>query len=291
MLWGLVPAATRYVLETLSAGQLIVTRFLIASLTVLFAIVVLRAPMPERRYLRVAVGLGLIGTLGYNVTSAYGIQRVEAGTAALLAGMSPVFTALLAAPVLGERLRLTTVVGLGLSFVGSIVVAAGSGDEFGISSAQMIGPGLILFSGFMWGVYTVTSKPWLGRIPATSIPMLGSMASLPFVVPLGYDGMFGALSELNVLGWLAVALFTVGGAVIAPALYTFGLQRGEASRASMYTYLAPVFGVVVGAVLLDESVGPAKIFGGVLIIGGVALATLVSMPRPRSVALAVQDEP
>lgn len=274
LIWGFVPTSTRHVVQTLSPGNILLTRFLVGALAAVVLFSLFRAPLPPRKLIPRAIFLGLLGQLGFNVPLAYGIQHVEAGTVALISGMSSVFMAALAVPLLGERLQARVVVGLVLALAGSVLVTVMSGGELSLSRDQAVGSLLILLSATLWAVYSVIVKPWLGQIPPTSIPMLGSIAGLPLMIPIGASGLLGGLSDLAWTGWLGVAQFTITASVIAPILWAIGLQRGEASRAGLYLYLTPLFGVIVSAILLNEPVTIGTIVGGGLIVAGVALATL-----------------
>jgi len=274
-IWGFVPTTTRYVIGTLAPMQIMMARFSIATLVVVLMLLTVHPPMPTRAHLPRAVWFGLLGTVGFGIPLVYGIRYVEAGTAALLTGISPLFTVVLAVPFLGERLRPRMVVGLLIALLGTIIVATVSGGGLDLSREHLLGCAFITLSSVLWAVYSVTAKPYLGTaIPPTSIPMLGALAGLPLVAPFGAPGIVGALGNLNAIGWLAIGLFTVGASVFAPMLYSIGLQRDEASRAGVYSYLTPLFGLIASAVLLDEVVGAQTIVGGGLILAGVVLATL-----------------
>lgn len=286
VVWGFVPVSTRHVIGTLDAGHILLARFIVGALAAIVALGLLHAPAPPRHLILRAAGLGLLGQLGFNVPLAYGIRYVEAGTVALISGTSPVFMALLAVPLLHERLRGRAIAGLVLSMVGSVVVVVVSGGEVSLGRDQALGALLILASAVLWAVYSVIVKPWLGPIPPTSVPMIGSIVGLPLMLPLGVSGFGTALGNLDAIGWLAVAQFTTLASVVAPILWAVGLQRGEASRAGMYLYLVPLFGVVAAALLLGEAIGLGTLLGGALILGGVIVATLPARQPARRAATA-----
>lgn len=279
LIWGFVPSSTRHVVQTLSSGQILLARFLVGAIAAAIMLGLFRAPLPPRRLLPQAIGLGLLGQLGFNVPLAYGIRFVEAGTTSLISGMSPIFMAALAALLLRETVRTRVIVGLALALAGSAVVALVSGGEVSFTRDQAAGSLLILLSAILWAVYSVIVKPWLGPIPPSSVPMIGSIAGLPLMLPLGASGFAGSLGELDAVGWLAVAQFTLLASVVAPILWAVGLQRGEAARSGLYLYLVPLVGVVAGAVLLGEQIGVWTVAGGALILAGVVLATAPSMTR------------
>lgn len=283
-IWGFVPVSTRHVLETLGPRHIVLARFAFSAVVVLAIILALRPAMPPRRHVPRAVFFGVFGTLGFLVPLTLGLQHIEAGAGALINATSPIFTAVLAAIVLRETLRPRVVAGLSLALFGSVVTAAGSGGGFGLSGGALWGSLLVLLAGVLWAIYSVMVKPWLGPIPPASIPMLGSLAGLPLVLPFGASGFADRLGDLDAVGWLALLQFAIGASVLAPILFAIGLQRSTATRAAIYSYLAPLFGVVAGAVLLGEAVGPATVTGGALILAGVLLATI--LPRAASGTIA-----
>ena len=108
--------------------------------------------------------------------------------------------AALAAVVLHEEVRPRVVVGLALALAGSAVTAAGSGGGFGLSGDALWGSLLVLLAGLLWAIYSVMVKPWLGTIPPASIPMIGSLAGLPLVLPFGISGFAAGLGALALYG-------------------------------------------------------------------------------------------
>jgi drug/metabolite transporter (DMT)-like permease len=280
VIWGFFPVATRYAERTLTPGQMLLAQSLFAVVALAPYLALARPPMPERRHLPRAVALGLLATFGFGVPITYGMQHVEAGTAALLSGTSPIFIAALSVLFLNERASARLVAGLLLALAGSVAVAAVGEAGFGVARDELLGSTLVLLSAALWGIYSVAAKPWLGRIPAASLPVLGRIASLPLALPLGAGGFVAALGELGWRGWLAVVAFSIGAGVIAQVLFAIGLQHTPASRAGMYLYLTPLFGVLGGVVFLSEALQPVQLAGGALILAGVAIATLGPWRRP-----------
>jgi drug/metabolite transporter (DMT)-like permease len=279
VIWGFFPVATRYAERTLTPGQMLLAQSLFAAVALAPYIALARPPMPARRHVPRAVALGLLGTFGFGVPITYGMQHVEAGTAALLSGTSPIFIAALSVAFLGERAGARLAGGLLLALAGSMAVAAVGDAGFGVARDELLGSALVLLSSVLWGIYSVAAKPWLGRIPPASLPVLGRIASLPLALPLGASGFVAALGELSWRGWLAVLAFSIGAGVIAQVLFAVGLQHTPAAQAGMYLYLTPLFGVLGGIVFLSEALQPVQLAGGALILAGVAIATLA--PRRR----------
>lgn len=281
--WGLVPVSTRYLVDTFTPGQLLVARFGFGSLVVLLLLAIWRPPMPARRTLPKAVGLGLFATLSFNVPVAFGINIIEGGTAALLIGMQPIFITLLAGFFLKEHIPRRMVAGLLFALAGSSIIALTAGGGFDLKARYLMGCGLVILGAFLFSSYSVAAKPHFGPdLPAPSVAMIGTFLGLPFVAPLGVGGLGDKLSSLPTAGWLAILLLGAGASVLAPVLWNVGLSLGQASRASLYLNLLPVFGVATSVVLLDEPLRAEMLIGGGLILAGILLATVpVRMVRRR----------
>lgn len=274
LFWGFVPTATRYLTDTFSPENILLVRFSFGGALVLFLFLVWRPPMPSRRQLPKAIALGLYASLSFNVPIAYGINIIEAGTAALLVGMQPIFIATLAGIFLKERIPLPMIMGLGIAMFGSMVIALASGGGLSLDGRYLLGCGLVLSAAFLWSSYAVVAKPHLGpNLPAPSVAMIGTLLGFPLVLPLGLDGYTEGLGELSLAGWLAVALLAFGASVAAPVLWNVGLVRGQASRSGLFLNLVPVVGLIASVILLGEKPGPVTVVGGTLILAGIALAS------------------
>lgn len=272
--WGFVPTATRYLLESFSPAEVLALRFGLGALFVGVVVATIKPRFPSRRRLRQAIALGMFATLGFNVPLAFGIQYVEAGTAALLNGVQPVMIALLAAIVLGETLSRRMRAGTLLALVGSSLIALTAESGFRLTGTYVLGCLLVILASVIWAVYSILAKPRFGpELPPTSVTLLGVLGATPFMVPIGAAGALSGLADLSWAGWLAVGLIAVGANVTAPALFNVGLERGQASNAGLYLFLVPLIGVASSVVLLGERLAPTHIVGGLLIVGGVATAT------------------
>ncbi len=281
-LWGFVPAATRSLIDDMNSGQILLARFGFGALFALLLIGLVRPAMPARSMMLKTIILGIFGMLGFNVPLVIGIHYVEAGVAALLLGTQPVIIAVLAALVLREYISPRMWAGLAIALLGSSLIAlTGGGDEINISPSYLVGCGLVFLAAFLYGLYSIIVKPYLGPdIPPASIALLGAIFSLPFVLPFGASGFATALGNLDASGWLAVALISCGATIGAGVLFSIGLMYLPASRAGTFLYLVPVVGVISSVILLGEHLHTVTIAGGLCIIGGVVLATFSPPAQP-----------
>ncbi len=275
-MWGLTPTSTRYLVDAgFPPEHILLWRFLGGGLLSIVLIAIFSPRMPARRDMALAISLGLFGVLGFNVPLAFGINIIEGGIAALLLGLQPGLTALLAALLLGEAIGRRAVAGVGVALVGTALVALAGATGFDLSGRYLFGCGLVLSAAVAYAAYAVIAKPYLGaRVPGPAVAMLGTTAALPFVAPFGLAGFSEALTGLDFEGWLAAVLLAAGASVFAPMLFNLGLSLGRASTAGIYLYLVPIFGATSSVILLGESLSALAVFGGALVVAGVMLASL-----------------
>jgi drug/metabolite transporter (DMT)-like permease len=170
----------------------------------------------------------------------------------------------------GERLRAAQVAGLLCAFAGVVFLFA---DALRLPTwRELIGDTLMLGGAILWGITTIVIKATrLARISPSTILFyqLGTSALvLPFAsLAFGESGIT-ATTPL-VLGNLAFQIVIVA---FASYLAWFWLvTRYPASRLSAFSFCTPLFGVLAGAVLLNEPVTPALLVALALVAVGIYL--------------------
>lgn len=121
VIWGSSFAAIRVGLQGgYDTGQNVLVRFLIASS--LFLVYALwpgvKFQLPHKGDLLRLLFLGWIGISVYHIFVTFGMETISAGTAGMLVGSGPIFTALIAAVVLKERLTRIGWLGMAIGFIG-----------------------------------------------------------------------------------------------------------------------------------------------------------------------------
>ncbi|MEF8779482.1 MAG: EamA family transporter [Haloferacaceae archaeon] len=214
--------------------------------------------------LRTAVALGVLYA-GFSALFFWGLLYVPAGVAAIAFYTYPAYVYAISVAVLGEGLSR-------LKLLALLVAVAGVGLIVGADAAAVdpVGVALVLLAALGYAVYIAGSRLALGSIDpdllagvvlvvtAASFLAFG-LASGRLFVPVGLD-QWGIVVGIAVLG-TALPIF----------LYVSGLQRIEASRASVLGTSEPLVTVLLGAALLGEVVTLRVGLGGALVLLGVAL--------------------
>lgn len=225
-----------------------------------------RAGVPARgNDRRVLVVRGLLGFAAL-ACFYYSLTHLPLAEATVIQYTNPVFTGLLAAAFLGERLRAVEVVGTLVALVGVAVVAR-PGFLFGGETPAHGWATAVALAGSIFSAcsYVAVRKSRDTEHPLVVVlwfPLLAAPLSLPFAVA----------EWVWPTPWEWLMLVGVGVTTqVAQVFMTWGLHREPAARATAMSYLQVPFAVVWGALALSE--WPAwHTWVGALLIGGSVLA-------------------
>jgi drug/metabolite transporter (DMT)-like permease len=225
---------------------------------------------PTDQWPRLLVSAVLNVTLWMFVMS-LALLWLPASEAVVIAYTMPVWTALLAWPLLGERLTVLRIIALVMAFAG--LASLFGGDGLSASMTKLPGMSLAFIGALGFAFGTIFLKRFPIKLPgATSAALQIGVGSLP-VALVGSLLEHPDVTVLTTAGWAALAYMTFAGFCIAYVSWFAALERLPASIAAIGTMLAPVIGVAVSAIALHEPLGPAKIAALGFTVCGVALAS------------------
>ncbi|XVH31068.1 DMT family transporter [Haloferacaceae archaeon DSL9] len=241
----------------------------------LWPIVRWRSPSIDRAdYGRIAL---LGGWVTLTIAAQFlGTELTNASQGSLLTVLTPVFTVLLGAAILGERLTRRIGVGLSLAAIGTAFVLAGQYDRSEIAAGSAVGVALLVVASLAWAGYTVWGVAAVrkyGALPAATYsavaatPMLGALA----LVELAFVDIDRTLRALSLESVAAVVYLGVAATALAWYLWYKGLEYAGAGAVSAFFFAQPVVGALLGAALLGERLGPGFAVGGVTMAVGVWL--------------------
>jgi len=157
--WASAFAGIRVGLKAYSPGNLVLFRFLTASVALLVYAIITRMTLPEKKDLPAILFLGFIGITVYQLALTFGELKVTAGSASLLIASTPIFTAILAMFILKEKIKTWGWIGILISFLGVSLVALGEGEGVRFEPAAF----LILIAAISTSFYFVLQKPYLKK--------------------------------------------------------------------------------------------------------------------------------
>jgi drug/metabolite transporter (DMT)-like permease len=271
--WGLNWPITKYVLSEWPPLPARGLTGIVGGLT-LAAYALLRGQslrVPADQFGRVMISAFLNVTLWMAVMG-LALLWLPASEAAVIAYTMPVWTALLAWPLLGERMTWLRVLALVMAFGGIAALMGGNGYAASLSKLPGILLALIGSVGFALG--TIFLKRFPIALPgATSAAWQIGLGCLPVTI-VGLLFEQPSFSALSATGWACLAYMTFIQFCVAYVCWFAALERLPASVATIGTMAVPVIGVVVSASLLHEALGVGQILALLLTLAGVTLATM-----------------
>lgn len=229
------------------------------------------------RDLRAKLGAGFLVGLGFTfefLFVAWGLNYTLASHMSVFLYTAPVFAALgLHFLVPGEQLARRQWWGIGLAFLGMVFAMA---PTTSIKDADdiLFGDLLGLLAGLSWATTTLVLRcTSLSEAPAEQsvLYQLGTAALL--LLPAGW--VLGDLASIH-FSTMAIASLAFQTLVIsfgAMLLWFALLRRYWASQLGVFSFLSPVFGVLFGALLLNEPLTANFVVGGGIILVGILLVT------------------
>ena len=267
-IWGVTFTLTEPALHHFSAMQVAFLR-LVFALPVLAALQVrARSPLPP---LRLAVPFAATGLVGYFLLTNFGLQRASAALGALLQGLGPAMTAVLAALVLGEALTLTVGLSVALAVAGAVVMGTGPGGPHSSAAGAL----LLVAASLAWATYTVLGRRHGAVLDAVQRSFLPAILAALVLAPLA---LADAWHAAGIGAWLLIAGLGITGGGLAYPLWNFGVSRVSAATAGVLGNVSPVVALAAAAGLLGDRVTGAQLAGGAMIITG---AVVVSYQHAR----------
>jgi drug/metabolite transporter (DMT)-like permease len=276
LLWGVNFSFVKIGLRELAPFGFNGFRLLLAS-SVLILILVLSGESfkVDRKTFGNVLILGLLGNTAYQMFFIHGINLTTASNTAIILAMTPVFIALISSLTKYERIHTATWAGILLSFVGFYLVISSRFGTFQFSSQSLRGDLLILSGNICWALYTVFSKPLLGRISPlklTTLTMtLGTIFYLPFCVK---DILRIPYSEVSTKTWMSIVYSGLFALVIGYVIWYASLRRVGSTKTAIYVYLIPIFAVIFASFILGERIMVQQGIGALIIFLGVYLARI-----------------
>ena len=193
-------------------------------------------------------------------------EETVASITSILQPMSPVFTLILAAVFLRERITARKLSGIIMAFAGAIMLSTGGNLDIG--DANSLGAFLILMSALSYAISGIIGKHILGDVSPMGVMVWGYVFGALFLFPVW--AFEPQVPVLDIWGIMALLFLSIG--TLFPYLLWYRvLEHNEVSAQTAFVFLIPLFGVLFSALLMGERLSPYLLMWGLLILGGVYL--------------------
>lgn len=226
------------------------------------------------------IGVGLFMSAGQFGLLYLGMALgMPAGLASLVLQAQVLLTVLLAARFLGERPSRRQVTGVVLGVAGLALVAVGRSLV-----APVVPLMIVLAAALSWAAGNIIARKakaasGLGLVVWSGAVVPLPLAGLSLIVdgPAAVVGTLANLQPATILSALYTALFA---SLVGYGIWNRLLSLYPSSAVVPFTLLVPVVGMTAAWLLMSEVPTTAELVGGLLLLGGVAIAVLQRRGRP-----------
>ena len=223
-----------------------------------------RFPKGRELYVGVASGVALGAHFGFWISS---LDYTSVAASVVLVSTQPVFVAILAYLLFGERTSLVSFAGILVALAGTAVIA-GDGS---VGSAALLGNALALVGAVTVAVYVMIGRSsrmgGIGVLPY-SIVVYSAAALTLLVAALLFDARLWGYSGET---WFWLWAITLGPQIMGHTLFNWALRYVEASIISGTILAEPVVSALLAWLVLSEKPGALTILGGTVVLAGLFL--------------------
>ena len=265
--WGLAFVFIRVAVQPLGAFVLVELRALLGCLVLLLYASMSGVAIDWRRNWRKFVIFGALGSAFPFTLIALAQTVLSASFAVVLVTMAPLFSALIAAFWLGDRMTVRKTGGLLLGLVGVAFLTGFKPDSAGAAPPWAVA--LALATAALYGVAGVYSKRHLAGIAPLAAAAGSQLGAALLLLPLAV--VFPPNAAPSLVQWLNVAALAVFSSALAFILYFRLIDSIGPVKTASVNYLTPLFGVAGGVLVLGEPLSANLLIGLAMILAGVTL--------------------
>lgn len=222
-----------------------------------------RDPFPKGRalYVGIASGAALGAHFGFWISS---LDYTSVAASVVLVSTQPVFVAVLAYFILGERTTPLSFLGIVVALAGTAVIAF----DKTVGTAALYGNALALIGAVTVAVYVLIGRAsrtgGVGVLPYSIVVYSAAAATLLPVALILDIRLWGYSGET----WFWLAAITLGPQLMGHTVFNWALRYVEASIISGTVLAEPVVAALLAWLVLSEKPGLLTLVGGAVVLGG-----------------------
>lgn len=283
LIWGSSFLFIRVGVEQLTPFQVVFIRTGIAAVGLNLVVLLRGQRLPsDWAGIRALLVLGVVNTVLPFVLITWGEQTVESGLASVLQGTAALFTLVVAHFVfVDERINSRKVIGLVTGFVGVVLLSSRSWQEGQIITGDLLGQLAIVGASFCYALGGTYGRKVIQNrlepivVAAGAMTVAAITTGILMVVSPAVGGQQNVLiSEMRPDVLFAMLMLGFLNTWVAYMIFYSIIRALGAARTSMVTYIVPLVGLTLGAIVLNETVDIRLLIGAALIIGGIAIVNL-----------------
>ena len=270
LLWASAFAVIKSAVRAYGPGELATLRFTIAATALGIAALIKGVRVPRGKQISSVHGHRLHRLLASITRFSTTVKRqIAAGTAALLINSAPVWTAILAAFVLKEKISLRKAVGIAISFSGITLLVFGQSGTISLEPAALV----VLTSAVCAAFYVTVQKKFLADFNALEFTFWSVAAGAIQLLPIFGLSTARTVMHAPLQPTLEIAYLGLFPAAIAYMAFAYATVRMPASRVMTVMYVTPPITMLMACAYPAQREWPTilSLVGGAMAIAGVAV--------------------
>lgn len=267
LIFGLSFLFTKNALDYLSPMTLLSYRFLVALIFFIILLTFRLLKLEKKPYWKLWK-LVLFQPVLYFIFETYGVERINSSEAGMIVALIPIVVNLLAIFMLKEKADLSHYSLVSLGFVGVVFIVG-----VDLSSENLLGKMLMLLAVLSAGFYTIFSRKLSKEFTPQQITFFMMLSGFLFftIVALITEEMKFVPNPQAFVSVLYLGVFSSAAAFF---LLNYMVKRASPTFTTLFSNLTTVISVLAGVIFRNETVKTQQIFGMILILLSLSLATL-----------------
>lgn len=234
-----------------------------------------RFPRGRTLYVGIASGVALGAHFGFWISS---LDYTSVAASVVLVSNTPVFVAILAYLLFGEKTTPVSFAGILVALGGTVVIS----QDGSAGSAALFGNSLAILGALTFTVYVLVGRSQrsaadpVGVLPYSIVLYSAAALALLPVALLSGDRLWGYSGET----WFWLAAITVGPQILGHTVFNWALRYVEASVISGTVLAEPVIASLLAWLVLSERPGIVTVIGGAVVLAGIFLLLRGRRPAP-----------
>ena len=265
LIWGGSFMFVGIAVKELPALLIVFARVGLAALILIPVHLMVQGRLPRDAKTWVACGgMSILNNVLPFTAISWGQHYIGSGLASVINATTPMFAGLFMALFGLEALTSRKSIALGLGMIGVVILKGGNFGDFG---AQTLGILAVTFASCCYGLSTVWSKKNLVGIPPMTIATCQLTVSGLVMAALSFAFSEPSLYfKASTLTWEALIAIAAMSTAIAYWVFFRIIERAGATFVALVTMLVPVSAILLGMIVLNESLSMNELIGGLLIL-------------------------
>lgn len=275
VIWGAAAPIFKLSLENIPPFTLAFWRFFLGS--VLLGIILRKKtalPLVDRKDAIYLFGYAMFG-ITFNIIFFFeGLKRTLAMNSPIIASSQPILTLLLAILFLREAFQIKKFLGMLLGTLGIIIIVIEPLFVGGIGGSILGNIFLVLATLGAVG-QIIVGKKVISKYNPFAFTFWAFLIGAASFLPLAlheYVTIQHLYVSLDWRGYMGIVYGAVFSSTIGYGLFAWGLSKINATDTAIFTYIDPIVGTVLAALLLHEPITTPFVLGSLFIFGGIFIA-------------------